>query len=247
MARVVVLTGAFGSGKTEIAINLALRWARRDEDDTPGRVALVDLDVVTPYFRSRDLSNVLSEFGVELVSPLTYGRYSEPTALTPAILGAIQDTSRTVVIDVGGDPAGAHVLARYSGYLAETDHELNLVVNPRRPATATVDGVVRMAREIEAASRLRFAGLISNPNLMADTTTDTIREGHEVVLQAAARLGLPVRWLCIAATHARGRLTIDPATPLLLLKRYLLPVWESEGGGPGAAEEGAGQANQRGP
>jgi hypothetical protein len=225
MARIALFAGPFGSGKTEIATNYALRLAGQRDAQADNRVALIDLDIVTPYHRSRDLTERLAADGVEVVAPRTYGRYSEPIALAPAILGTIQDERRTVVVDVGGDEVGANALARYGSYISSTSHELFLVVNPYRPATSTDEGVRRVRAEIENAARLEITALVSNPHLMDETTDQTVRQGHQAVVRAARLLELPVRWVCAEESVAAALPDELQGSPVMRLWRRFLPVW----------------------
>jgi hypothetical protein len=226
MARIALFAGPFGSGKTEIATNYALRLARQRAAQAGDRVALIDLDIVTPYYRARDLTDRLAADGVEVVAPHTYGRYSEPVALAPAILGTIQNERRTVVVDVGGDDVGANVLARYGSDISLTDHELFLVVNPYRPAAATDEGVRRVVAEIERASDLKIAALVSNPHMMDETTIETIQMGHQAVVRAAGLLALPVQWVCAEESIAATLPDELQGSTVLRLRRYFLPVWD---------------------
>lgn len=227
MARVTAFCGRYGSGKTEVAINYACRLAAAG-----GPVTLVDLDLVTPYFRCRDVGDLLAARGVTLVAPATLGRYSETVGLTPEILGAIQNPAIQVVLDVGGDEIGTRALARYSDYLAEAGCQLYLVVNPFRPATATTTGIAEAAAGIERTARLPISGLVSNPNLVHETTLQHVVEGHATVVQAARTLGLPIVFLCVEASLLHTGELLTDRVEVLPLERHLALPWQVAGAGP---------------
>jgi len=222
--RPVIISGRFGSGKTEVALNYAVWLAAQDGDARP---ILVDLDIVTPYFRSREVVTEMESRGVDVVAPLELTRSIDVPAITPQILGAIEQTSRPVILDVGGDRQGARALGRYSAALQYRGYDMLFVANPYRPYTATAEAVVISVKEIEASSRLSVSSLVSNPNLMNLTEPDVIRKGHTVVEAAAHLLGLPISFMVVP-----GQLTacFDAETewgvPILPLKRYFVLPWE---------------------
>ncbi len=233
MARVTAFCGRYGSGKTEVAVNYASRLAARG-----AAVTLVDLDLVTPYFRSRDVQDSLLARGVSVVAPATFGRYSEPVALTASILGAIQDPARQVVLDVGGDEAGAKALARYRDYLTEAGCQLDVVVNPFRPATATVRGIAEAVASVERSSRLPVSGLVSNPNLVHETTSQHIVEGHALVAEAAHALRLPVAFLSVEASLLPEIQLAIGEVEVLPLERHLSLPWQLAADRPASHDEG---------
>ena len=191
------------------------------------RPILVDLDLVTPYFRSRETTGALRERGVEVIAPLDLTECVDVPAVTPQILGAIEQTSRPVVVDVGGDEQGGRALGRYSNVLRSCGYEMAFVVNPYRPYTATSQAIQASIVEIERSSRLEVSALVSNPNLMGETDLDVIRAGHELVLDAAHRLGLPVAFL-VAMARFQTSLQDEYAQPVLPLRRFFLLPWEEE-------------------
>lgn len=219
--RIVIFTGAFGSGKTELAINYA-RAARRE-----GRVVrLVDLDVVTPYFRVGDHRDLLQREGlVVLAAPGPLASFETP-ALSPGIPPALGDRAACAVLDVGGDPEGARTLGAYQHQIAAAGYEMWLVVNPFRPATAVPAATAAQAREIEAQSRLLFTGLAANPNLGPATRTEDIAAGLTRVEEAARLLRLPVVLLAVEQRllPVEGR----PDLPTLPLRLTLRLPWEAQ-------------------
>lgn len=219
--RITIISGRFGSGKTEIAINYARRLAQEREP-----VALVDLDLVTPYFRTREMEEVLAPAGVTVVAPLPLTRDIHVPAITPEILGAIQRPDRFVVIDVGGDPHGARALGQYEPYLRDLGYQMWFVVNPFRPFTDEVAGIQAAIRDVEGTSRLHVTGLISNPNLIAETTPGLVLTGHEVVRQASRVLGLPIVFACVEDRLADELGEADFGAPVLVLQRHFYPAWE---------------------
>ena len=128
--RLNVICGPYGSGKTEFAINYALSIKAADPSSP---IAIVDLDIVNPYFRSRDIAASLSEQGLEVVSTGAGLEQADLPALSPRIYAFLQDTTYNVVFDVGGDPVGARALGRFNNYFLNEDYDLMLVVNPYRP------------------------------------------------------------------------------------------------------------------
>jgi len=185
--QITVFTGRFGSGKTEIALNYALYLT-----ECGLAPLLIDLDIVTPYFRTRDKAEEMSRYGVEVVAPFQAGRYIDVPAISPRILGAIEQPARPVVIDLGGDEQGSRALAQYAAAVYRQDHSMNFVVNPYRPFMNTVAGIKTAIQEIEVSSKLKVSALVSNPNLMSESSRDLFAKGHRLTLKASRTLGLQI-------------------------------------------------------
>ncbi len=221
-----MFSGRFGSGKTEVAINFALAWAAQSAGPASPPPALIDLDIVTPYFRSREMAEPMCARGVEVITPAPLARHLDTPGITPQILGALQRPEGKVVLDVGGDEQGARALGQYSAALRERGYAMYLVVNPFRPWTSDTAGIRDAIGSIERTSRLLVTGLVSNPNLMADTTAELWQAGERTVELAGRQLGMPV----VFATVERDLLeqagpAIATETPILILERFFVLPW----------------------
>ena len=192
--RVTVVCGHYGTGKTNLSINLALDCARHGED-----VTLVDLDVVNPYFRSADYADVLTENGVRVVGPNFANTNLDTPSLPGAVRNVIAEGSR-VIVDVGGDDAGATALGVYSRTLADADPDVIYVVNRYRSMTTHAEEAVQILREIEATSHLRATCVANNSHLKQDTSEDTVLDSMGFAEEVASASGLPLRF----TTASRG-------------------------------------------
>lgn len=191
MNRIVAVTGHYGSGKTEFSVNLALRRAAVGE-----KVILADLDIVNPYFRSREKRSLLEAAGVTVIGSSTGSDTGvDVPALSPAVYGALQDRNARTILDVGGDAPGARLLGRYRRYFTEEEHELLIVVNTSRPETRDADGVLEHIAAIEDASGLKATGLINNTHMVEFTQVYHLEQGDEVCRRVGAELGIPVLFL----------------------------------------------------
>lgn len=189
----IVVIGSYGSGKSEYAINIA-RLAKKDNEN----VALVDLDVVNPYFRSRDVKEEFSGLGVEVISPDGEFGHADLPMISPRILGAVKTKEKTVILDVGGDPAGCRTLGRFVTEIKKRGYEMHFVVNTLRPFTSTVEEIQTMIKMLETASGLKITELIANVNLMEQTTNEIVREGIDILDQTARSSSIPFnRYLVI--------------------------------------------------
>jgi hypothetical protein len=215
-SRITVFAGRFGSGKTEVALNYAVDLARQG-----GSPLLIDLDIVTPYFRTREKAEEMGRWGVEVVSPHHVGQVDLP-AISPRILGAIEQLDRPVVIDLGGDDQGSRALSQYAPTLSERDYTVEFVVNPYRPFMNTVGGIRTAVEEIETSSRLKVSALISNPNLMSESSDTTFREGHRLVREASRELGLPIAFAVISESLSKTMDYGDLDVPILVIHRFFL-------------------------
>lgn len=224
---ITIFAGRFGSGKSEVAINFAISLASRAEyGPSASGVFLIDLDVVTPYFRLREMAEEMSGKGVQVIAPAEVGRYLDTPAITPQILGAIQQPARPVVIDVGGDKQGARVLGLYGPAIRQRGYVLHFVVNPYRPFTDTLEGLVRSIAEIEAGARLRVSSLVSNPNLREETTWEHIRVGHARIEGFAKELGLPIAFVGVERRWVESLRGNEFQQPVLALDRHFVMAWE---------------------
>lgn len=219
--RITVLVGHFGSGKTEVAVNGALGLARGGDD-----VALVDLDVVKPYFRSRSAREWMEREGVTLVAPTGENAYADLPIVVPQVRSLFREEGRKVIMDVGGDNSGARVLGSLADVFPGTYTDLWLVLNFRRPFTETVDGAVAMAREIETAARQPLTGIVSNTHLLDETTPAIVEEGLQLARETAKRLEVPVRAVTVDEDLVPRLHDMDPACPVVPLKRIMRPPFE---------------------
>lgn len=186
--RITLLCGHYGSGKTNLAVNMALDLSR-DHD----RVVIADLDIVNPYFRSADSMKELSEAGVKLIaSPYVNSNLDVP-ALPQEMYALVDDRSLTCVVDVGGDDQGAVALGRIAGRIAEeNDYDMFLVINRYRPLTPDAESTVEIMHEIETAASLRFTGIINNSNLGALTDPQTVLSSLDYAREVSELSGLPL-------------------------------------------------------
>jgi hypothetical protein len=219
--RISIFTGRFGTGKTEVAINYALALAKLN-----GSITLTDMDVVTPYFRTRDMTERLKPRGVEVVAPADFARDIHLPAVSARIWGTLQNEDGLTVMDVGGDSQGARAIGQFKALIEKSGYIMYLVVNPYRPFNATVERIVQTVADIEANTRLRTGALVSNPNLIADTTLQIVRAGHRLVEQAGEELGLPIAFLCVEERLLEGAVEDLCGQPVLPLARHFLPPWD---------------------
>ena len=187
--RVTLFAGHYGSGKTNVAVNYAL-WLRERHD----KVAIADLDVVNPYFRTKDSADVLAQHGIRLISSPYANTNVDVPALPAEAYTILDNPDLTAVIDVGGDDRGALALGRYVPSIRqEGDYEMLLVINRYRPLTQTGADAVTVMREIEAAAGLPFTGIVHNSNLGEETTAQDVLDSVEYAEEISQRTGLPIR------------------------------------------------------
>lgn len=222
--RIVIFAGAYGSGKTEVAVNFAIQLIQNSAQP----VSIIDLDIVNPYFRSRQAAVEMERFGVRAIMPVGEHCHADLPIIVPQIRAAIEnEADGKIVIDVGGDDLGARVLGSLSDAFAANAYQFLMVLNAHRPFTATVEGAIKMMSAIAGSSRLRFTGIVSNTHLIGETTPQTILDGIKHAKQVSEVIGIPV---VFAAGMDEVIDKIDPraaGVPLFSLSRRMLKPWET--------------------
>ena len=186
--RITIFSGHYGSGKTNIALTYAL-----SEREKGKAVAIADIDIVNPYFRTKDSEEMLAEHGIRLICSEYANTNIDIPALPQDIYAIVDDRSLTCILDVGGDERGALALGRIAPAIREeNDYDMIFVANRYRPLTATVEGAMEVLREIEAACGLSFTAIVNNSNLGAETTAQDILSSVAFGEALSAASGLPV-------------------------------------------------------
>ncbi|MDW8800112.1 ATP-binding protein [Clostridium sp. A1-XYC3] len=219
MSRIRIFTGHFGSGKTEISINYALKLAKEGK-----KVAIVDIDIVNPYFCSRDVRKHLEENGVRVISSDPNLSNAELAVVPAEVLAVFNDKSYEVVMDIGGDDQGAVVLGQYNRYLREEPYDMYFVVNNNRPLTSNEKDTEEYLRTIEWVSRLKVTHLISNTNMSYETTVEDILRGDKEVAALAEKLNIPHSYTACRKDfedEVRGKVQGE----LLPIDIYMKPPW----------------------
>ena len=188
IANRTIVVGHYGSGKTEFALNLALRLRTEGK-----RVTIVDLDTVNPYFRTNDIRKKLEALGIGVIAPIYASTNFDLPALPPEIYAAFEKTEEYVIFDVGGDDEGATALGQYKSRFDEAPYEMLAVVNAKRPLTATAEEMAESVRLIELTSRLKVSALVNNTNLSYETQLEDVLESVREVERAAQILNIPVK------------------------------------------------------
>ena len=213
--RLTLFAGHYGSGKTNIAVNYALHLAKEGK-----KVCIADLDIVNPYFRTKDSERELAAAGIDLVSPQYANSNVDLPALPAESYRLVQDKSAYGIMDIGGDDRGAYALGRFAGAIkAENNYRMAFVVNCYRPLTSTVEDAVEIMREIEAASGIPFNCIVNNSNLGEETTAQTLLASLDFVEELSRVTGLEI-WMHTAKRSVAEELTELNVMPLELQKKY---------------------------
>ena len=216
----VVIVGNYGSGKTEVSINLAVNRKRAGLD-----VGIADLDLVNPYFRTREARITLTDLGIKVILPPEQYLQADLPVLSPTIAGLIRESGDLTILDVGGDDAGATVLSALADAFSGKKMHMLQVVNPLRPQTSTVSGCLTMRNEIEKAAQLTITGLIGNANLIDETSAEDIYSGYEFVETVSQESGLPLEFITVSQ-ELLPKIDIKRfSCAVLPIARQLVPPW----------------------
>jgi len=191
--RITLLSGHYGSGKTNIAVNMAFDLKKRFEN-----VTIADLDIVNPYFRTKDSQKELEKAKIKLICSEYANTNVDIPALPQDMYSVIDDKSQRAVIDIGGDDRGALALGRYSGgIVSENDYDMLFVINCYRPLTRDAENTLEVMREIENAGKIKFTGIVNNSNLGEETTADDIIASLDYASGISEKTGLPIVATCV--------------------------------------------------
>uniref|UniRef100_A0A7C5Y8N0 Cobalamin biosynthesis protein CobQ n=1 Tax=Fervidobacterium nodosum TaxID=2424 RepID=A0A7C5Y8N0_9BACT len=190
MAKNYAFIGLFGSGKTEIAINWALKL--KEEHD---KVAIIDGDIISPYFRTRDVAELLESKGLVTVYPKGALRNADLPIITGGAIGYLSNKEYKTVMDVGGEENGVVVLGYLKPYLG--DAEISMVVNIARPFSSTVEAIIRAYEQLRRVARIKVDYLINNANLSYETSVELIRKGEEILSQVSEQIEVPVKFTVV--------------------------------------------------
>ncbi|HJE81927.1 hypothetical protein CJ260_04120 [Megasphaera sp. ASD88] len=218
-ARLTVIVGHFGSGKTEFAVNMAMALA-----DKGHPFALADLDVVDPYFRSRECRDMIEERGGRLIASSQMHVDADLPSMPPDVFALFDNPELYGILDIGGDPSGARVLARYRHDLQRCGARVLCVVNANRPLSDTAEKAERYVRAIEQSSGLKIDGLINNTHCCQLTDVEDVVAGAKMAQEVSVLTGIPV--VCHAVPlHLADRVS-DLVYPVFPMQLYMKKPWE---------------------
>ena len=193
LKRLTILCGHYGSGKTNVAVNIATELKK-----TRNTVTVADLDIVNPYFRTKDSESFFAEQGIRLICSAYANSNVDIPALPQEMYAITDDRSMTAVLDIGGDDRGALALGRYTpAILAENNFEMLLVINCYRPFTRDIDSLLEVMHEIETAGGLPFSGLVNNSNIGEETTAQDVLDSCAIAEDISRKTGLPVKFTAV--------------------------------------------------
>ena len=218
--RITIITGHYGSGKTEFAVNYTVKLSQ-----VSPQVVLGDLDIVNVYFRSRERKAELEAMGVQVISSSLEGDSVDIPAVSAAITTPVRDKSKRYVVDLGGNDTGTMVLGRIKPLLDFNETDFFMVVNTNRPNTATPEGILKEMKSLEDASGLKVTGFINNTNLIRETTVENIVQGDKILKEASALSGVPIKYTTYVEEVLHGTLPNGLSGELFPLKFYMRKDW----------------------
>ncbi len=191
--RIKIICGHYGSGKTEFAINYSLALKKIKK-----RVAIADMDVVNPYFRSREKAKLLNDKGIKTIYSSIEGTALDIPAVSGEVGTLIANDLWDLVLDIGGNDVGARALARYAKEIPKDDYDMFFVINAYRPETSTVEGIISQLKSIENTMGIPVTGLVNNTHMMKDTTLEDVLYGQNISKEVSKSLGIPIKYIsCI--------------------------------------------------
>jgi hypothetical protein len=220
--KITILTGHFGSGKTEIAINLAFQ-----ERKAHPKVAINDLDVINPYYRSRDIENEFTKSDIELIAPKGHLATADLPIVSGEIYRVLHDPAYRIIIDSGGDKDGATALGQYYNEWKQMKPEMLFVLNGNRPYVSTLEGAMETIERIEVASRLKVTGIINNTNIGSETTLADIEKGLLLAQTVSAKTNIPLLYSTISEQLRNETGEFAKENPVVYIHRYMRLPWET--------------------
>ncbi len=217
--RLILFTGHFGSGKTEIAVNYAINSAK-----SGNKTILVDLDIVNPFFRSTEVKDQLEAQGVKLISPNFAATTVDVPSLPAELYSVFADKSAKVIFDVGGDEVGARALGQYFPHFQKEPYRMYYVINTKRPMSATREDILDMMQEIQVKSRLKVTDLINNTNLSYETTIYDIIEGNTLIKDISQSVDIPISYIT-GLKELLDQLPDNLEGELYPISIYMKPPW----------------------
>jgi len=218
LERIILVCGHYGCGKTNLSINLALDYAKAGE-----KVTLVDMDIVNPYFRSSDYPELLKENGVELIAPIYAHSNVDLPSLPPEMYSIFTREGR-IIIDVGGDDAGATALGRFAPQLSRVKYSMLYVINKYRVMSETPTETMQLLREIEAASRLTATAVVNNSHVMDLTTYEDILNSVEYTAEVSGMVNLPLWATAVNRKFCEGLIGVPG--DIYPVDIYVKPPWK---------------------
>ncbi len=189
--RIRIITGHYGSGKTEFAVN----YVRRLRESAAGKVAIADLDIVNVYFRSREKKAELEQLGIQVIASNLDTASADLPAVSGAMTMPVINKEYQYVVDLGGNDVGTLVLGRIKPILDHAETDFFMVVNAYRPNTSTPEGVIEQMQYLEYGAGLKVTGFINNTNLVRETTAECLLHGDAVLKEVTKRTGVPVKYV----------------------------------------------------
>lgn len=220
--RVTIVTGHYGSGKTEFSVNLAISLIKKNE-----KVSIADLDIVNTYFRTRERREFLESLGIHVCDSSVKTPALDLPAIPAEVMGIIQDKSAKAVLDIGGDAVGARVLARFTPLVEKTEHDLLFVINANRPETQTAEDVIEYIRAIEETSGLKVTGLVNTTHLLKDTSIEDVERGHKLAKSVYELTGIPIAYEVAIESVAAQIEDEEIKEKLFPIKMYMREDWMS--------------------
>ncbi len=188
MKRIRIITGHYGSGKSELSVNMVTKL-KEDHD----KVAIVDLDIANPYFRSREKQDAMEDMGIKVYhNSFGYDITQDLPALSAAIREPLENKDFSVIVDAGGDDSGARVLNQFRKYFLGDDCEMVFVINANRRETSTVEGCLEHLDRIQMETGLQVDAIINNTHLLSETTAEDIKKGYALATEVGKILDIPV-------------------------------------------------------
>ncbi len=218
--KIIAVTGRLGSGKTEFLLSLASAFKAQGE-----RVTIVDVDITNPYFCVREIASTLQNDGYEVITPPGDTKWSDLPLVSSEVHNAILEDSR-VLLDIGGDAKGALALTQLLPEIEQYRHTILYVINPFRPMSSTDEEIDRLKRAIEETSGLSIDGLICNPNLGNETTSENVISGYEVVKRYSMKNGTPLYYLSTTTSNYHDVAARVKDVAIWPLARKILMPWE---------------------
>jgi len=214
--RINIFAGHFGSGKTEVSVNYALYLANLGI-----KTVIVDLDIVNPFFRTKDAEEILKDAGIKVIASEYANTNVDVPAVNPAIFSVFEDKSYHVILDIGGDDLGAKIISRFRDEILKEDYNMFFVVNALRPFTDSAIKMKEMLDEVEHSARIDFSGIINNTNLMDMTGKEDLITGRQMVEEFSQKCKLPI----VFEAYMTENDLIEHKYPVLSLNKYVKIIW----------------------